>query len=146
MKLLKEGIAEVRAYYPNIPNKQFDSLIRLDPTFDETKDKVGTYGKWILNLYQKNGNIDVWHITDLLRNFERNKRFLKNKDIMSFKSMEEVEEYLADEDSYNSESARQKLRAARTAEKNVDLNKEAKTIYTSPHWSIAITHKVQRYS
>ena len=136
MRILFEGIADVKAYYPNIPDKQFDSLIRLDPTFDEAKDRVGTYGKWILNLYNKNGQVDVWHITDLLSNFERNKKFLKNKDIMSFKSMEEVETYLADEESYNSETARQKLRATRAASKNVDLNKEAKAIYTSPHWSI----------
>lgn len=136
MKLLYEGIEDVRRYYPDIPTRQFDYLIRLDPTFDESRDRVGTYGRWILNLFLKNGNIDVWHITDLLNNFERNKRFLKNKNIMSFKSMEEVDEYLADEDSYNSASARQRLRAARTAEKNVDLEKESKIIYDSPHWSI----------
>lgn len=138
MKLLYEGIAEVKSYYPNIPDKQFDSLIRLDPTFDENKDRVGTYGKWILNLYQKNKQIDVFHITDLLRNFERNKRFLKNKDIMSFKSIDEVETYLADENSYNSETARQRLRAARNAAKNVDLSKETKTILDNEHWSVVI--------
>ena len=75
MKLLYEGIKDVRRYYPDIPTRQFDYLIRLDPTFDESRDRVGTYGRWILNLFLKNGNIDVWHITDLLNNFERNKRF-----------------------------------------------------------------------
>ena len=138
MKLLYEGIAEVKSYYPNIPDKQFDSLIRLDPTFDENKDRVGTYGKWILNLYQKNKQVDVFHITDLLRNFERNKRFLKNKDIMSFKSMDEVEAYLTDENSYNSETARQRLRATRNSVKNIDLSKETKTILDNEHWSVII--------
>ena len=136
MHILYEGIDDVRVYYPKITDKQFDFLIRLDPTFDESKDKVGTYGKWILTLYQRDNQIDVFHITDLLRNFERNKRFLKNKDIMSFKSMEEVETYLADENSYNSETARQKLRATRNASKNVDLSKESKTIFDSGHWSV----------
>lgn len=138
MKLLYEGIAEVKSYYSDIPDKQFDSLIRLDPTFDENKDRVGTYGKWILNLYQKNKQVDVFHITDLLRNFERNKRFLKNKDIMSFKSMDEVEAYLTDENSYNSETARQRLRATRNSVKNIDLSKETKTILDNEHWSVII--------
>ena len=51
--LLMEDIDAVKRQYPKIEDEDFDRLIRLDPTFKEGKDSVGTYGKWILNLFNK---------------------------------------------------------------------------------------------
>lgn len=51
---LLEDIAAVREHYPSIDDETFDKLIRLDPTFKENVDRVGTYGKWLLDLYKKN--------------------------------------------------------------------------------------------
>ena len=44
-ELLVEGIKEVQAKYPNIEESKFYQLIKLDPTYKDGVDSVGTYGK-----------------------------------------------------------------------------------------------------
>ena len=41
-KLLLETIADVKRLYPQIEDQDFNRLIRLDPTFNPTRDSVGT--------------------------------------------------------------------------------------------------------
>lgn len=55
-RLLNEDIDAVRKQYSYVPAEDFDKIIRLDPTFDENRDSVGKYGKWLLGLYNK-GNV-----------------------------------------------------------------------------------------
>ena len=47
---LIEGINEVKKYFPLISDNDFNRLIQLDPTYTGG-DELGTYGKWILGLY-----------------------------------------------------------------------------------------------
>ena len=47
---LIEGIEDVKKYFPKIPSDKFNELIALDPTYTGG-DELGTYGKWILGLY-----------------------------------------------------------------------------------------------
>ena len=44
-EFLLEDIAAVREHYPSIDDDTFNKLIRLDPTFKENVDRVGTYGR-----------------------------------------------------------------------------------------------------
>lgn len=107
--ILNEDIEGMKKYYPNISDDDFMSYIKLDPTY-KGGNNAGTYGKWILGLADKGKLTNVGHIRDLLNRFEENKKYLINKDIMSYKSLEDVDAMLNDENSYKEQSHRQKVR------------------------------------
>lgn len=136
--LLLEDINAVRKNYPKISDKDFDRIIRLDPTFKEGKDSVGTYGKWLLSLFNKGKLTNEGHAYDLLSRFEEDKKNLKNKDIGKFKSLEEVDEYLNDDDNYKTLSHRQEVRARQKDRKNADLGNEAELVYEDSDWEVWI--------
>ena len=135
---LTEDIAAVRKNYPKISDEDFDRLIKLDPTYREGSNSVGTYGKWILNLFNK-GNLDnEGHVFDILTRFEENKKNLKNKDIGKFKTLEELDDYLNDEDNYKSLSNRQVTRQNQNARRNADLGNEAEKVFDGSKWEVWI--------
>ena len=134
--ILTEDIAAVRKNYPNISDDDFDRLIRLDPTFVEGKDSVGTYGKWILTLFNKGKLDNEGHVKDVLTRFESEKKNLKNKDIGQFKSLEDVDAYLDDDDNYKSLSHRQEVRQRQNARKNADIENEAEKVYEDSKWEV----------
>ena len=138
--LLTEGIDDVRKFYPSIEKADFDRIIRLDPTFRSDKDKVGTYGKWLLNLFKANKLDNEGHVRDLLTRFEEVKNQLKNKDIMKYKSLEEVDEMLDDENSYKDLSARQKLRQTQNAVRATSLDEDATLVYEDSTWKVWTPH------
>lgn len=70
--------------------------------------------------------------------FEDNKKFLKNKDIGQFKSLEDLEAYLNNEDNYNDATARQKLRDTQKARHNADIATEAEHVFSGEGWDIYI--------
>lgn len=93
---LFEDIAAVKKYYPNIPDDTFMQLIALDPTYTG-KDSVGKYGKWLLNLYNR-GKIsesDFEEIPDLLNQFTTYRNRIQNKDLNSYKTLDDLAEILA---------------------------------------------------
>ena len=71
-------------------------LISLDPTYKEGSNFTGDYGVWILDKYLKYHNqnkIDVfdrYDITQLLNDFINVKQSLPNKDIGSYKTLEDL--------------------------------------------------------
>lgn len=89
---LHEDIDAVRKYYPNIPDDIFMKLIALDPTFKQGRNSVGTYGKWILNLYKKNAISEdqFEEVSALLRQFETYKQRLQNRDINAYKTLDDL--------------------------------------------------------
>ena len=133
---LVEDIAAVKKNYPKISDEDFDRVIRLDPTFVEGKDSVGTYGKWLLNLFNKGKLDNEGHVKDVLTRFEGNKKYLKNKDIGQFKSLEDVDEYLNDNENYKDKSHRQEVRDRQKDRKNVDLEDEALVVYKDNLWTV----------
>ena len=142
MKFLRlfEDIDAVRKNYPKIKKDDFDRLIALDPTYNPNRDSVGTYGKWILNLFNK-GKLDREnHVTDILNRFEDSKKQLKNKDINTFKSIEDLDDYLNDDSNYNELSNRQKLRKTQTEVRQTELGKEAELIFSNENWEVWIPH------
>ena len=93
---LLEDIAAVREHYPSIDDETFDKLIRLDPTFKENVDRVGTYGKWLLDLYKKTNKIPDESIKELLTTFNKTKNHLPidKRDINKYKSIEDLKNML----------------------------------------------------
>jgi hypothetical protein len=66
---------------------------------------------------------------DALKRFEDNKKYLKNKDINKFKSVQEIDTYLNDENNYNELSRSQVVRQHRRDKQKVDLGNEAELVY-----------------
>ena len=107
-----EDIATVKKYYPNISDDIFMQLIELDPTY-KGNDSVGKYGKWLLNLYNKGklSNSEFKDIPDLLNQFTIYRNRSQNKDLNSYKSLQDLSDILAtvvDDDSMLTD--RQKVR------------------------------------
>ena len=140
LAILEEDIEAMKPHYPNIPDKRFQSIIELDPTYKKGSDNAGTYGKWLLGLANKNGGRvdDEEYITDVLNKFEENKKFLKNRDIMRFKTIYDVNDYLNDESNYKEESARQKLRRVQNFVRKTDLIKDANKVFDGNDWVVYI--------
>ena len=136
--LLTEDIDSMKQYYQNIPDDRFQYFIELDPTYKKGSTNAGTYGKWILTLANRtNGVIEnEGHVTDVLKEFEDVKNRLKSKDIMRFKSVNELQNYLDDTDNYTELSDRQKLRQIQKTVRNTDLDKEAEIVYKDEDWTI----------
>lgn len=92
--LLLEDIEEVytKYYAKDFDRETFDKLIAADPTFKAGSNKLGTYGKWILNIAKKTNG---WHYDDffdLLTKFNevKNKLPQDHRDIMRVKSLDEL--------------------------------------------------------
>ena len=134
--ILVEGIDDSRKYYPNISDEDFNRIIRLDPTTNIQRDKLGSYSKWLLTLFQKGKLDNEEHVTDLLSRFESEKNHLVNKDIMRYKSLEEVDAMLNDENSYKSLTDRQKLRQIQTAVKKTNVSNDAELVYEDNDWQV----------
>ena len=135
-ELLNEDIESMKKYFPNIPDEQFQSLIELDPTYTPGSKNAGTYGRWILTLANKGKLNNIGHVKDLLTRFNDESKYLKNKDIMRYKTMDEVEDMLNNEDSYKEQSHRQEVRDRQKARKNADLENEAKKVYEDSNWEV----------
>lgn len=112
MIYLSEDIVGMMKQYPNIPEDKFRELIALDPTYGG-RDKLGKYGKWILNLYNKGSltDSDLSDVTPLLNQFSTYRNRVENTDLFAYKSLDELAEVLAsvvEDDSMLTD--RQKLR------------------------------------
>ena len=138
--ILLETIADSREYYPNISDNDFNRIIALDPTFKREKDKLGNYGKWLLSLFSKGQLQNEGHVKDLLNRFESVKNNLKQRDIMRYKSLEEVDNMLNNEDSYKDLSKRQELRQVQKAVHRTNVNKEASKVFEDSKWEVWVPH------
>ena len=109
---LLETLEDIKKYYPRIPDDIFKQLIELDPPY-RGNDSAGKYGKWLLNLYNK-GNLpeeSFDEVTPLLNQFTTYRNRIQNKDLNSYKSLDDLADILAsvvDDDSML--TPRQKVR------------------------------------
>lgn len=128
--IITESIEDIKKKYPDIDDDLFDRLVAYDPTFDRNRDKLGTYGKWILDKYRAGTltEVDFGHIEDCLKRFDDNKNHLVEKDIYKFKTLDEVDKYLNDEDSYKDLTHRQEVRQRQKARHDVDLSEESEYV------------------
>lgn len=75
------------------------------------------------------------HITDILRDFEDKKASLPNKDIGQFKSIEELENTLANT-ALPELSDRQKQRRTHNEVRRTNIVEEAELVYEDNKWEI----------
>ena len=135
MKRLTEDIAAVMKNYPKIPEDVFYQIIKLDPTYKDGSNSVGTYGKWLLNLFNKKvlKKEDFYKVPDYLKEFESKKRWMTNKDIGQFKSLGDLAQAL--ENTQEGElSQNQKNRQFKKEIKQADLN--ADLVYEDDKWEV----------
>lgn len=139
--VLIEDIAAVKKQYSHIPEEDFDKIIRLDPTFDENRDSVGKYGKWLLGLYKKDNPLNTPGATTFLQMYDEVKKDPSKKiekDIGKFKSFRELYDAISNAEDVEL-SDRQKLRR-RQADQNYDIVYEDSdwTIYVPNTWEASV--------
>ena len=124
-KYLIEDIATVKAHYPEIEDDTFFELLNLDPTFKKGEDRVGTYGKWLLNLYKRTKKIPDEKVTSLLKDFDSKKRNLpiENRNIDKFKTVDDLENLLNSTEIELTKSQKNKL--VRKEIRNTNIVKDA---------------------
>ena len=140
--ILTEDLDTMLKYYNNLQNWDKQELLKFltkDPTWNNDKEQ-GQYSKWILDKLNRKllDNSHLGHLNDVLKRFEDNKKNLKNKDINKFKSIQEIDAYLNDDNSYNELSHSQIVRQHRRDKQKADLNNEAALIYEDSDWEIWI--------
>ena len=95
---ITDDINSVKSLFPDIQEEKFNELIKLDPTYRDGSNSLGTYGKWILNLYKK-GNLkeeDFYKVPEYLQEFEKKKKAIQNKDINYYKSLPDLARLLSE--------------------------------------------------
>ena len=146
--ILQETIADVKKYYPNIPDDIFMELIALDPTYTG-KDSVGKYGKWLLNLFNR-GKIaenDFEEIPELLNQFTTYKNRIQNKDLNAYKTLDDLAETLAsviDDMSMLTPSQKTKfLKRVKSGKITVDKSDDFEIVLDTPNFVVYVpnTHE-----
>lgn len=146
---LFEDIDAVKKYYPKIDDSVFMTLIQLDPTYRDGSNSLGKYGKWILNLYNKGAisEDDFGEITPLLNQFTTYRNRIKNKDLNSYKTLDDLDAVVSavvDDDSMLSD--RQKLRFKKNLKAGrieTGAQNDYSTDYEDRYWVVYIpnTHE-----
>ena len=91
-------------------------------------------------MFQKGNLKNEGHVKDILTRFDKEKKNLKNKDIMTYKSLEDLDNALNDEESYQDQTDRQKLRKTQDAVRKSDLSKDAEKVHEDSDWEVWIPH------
>lgn len=98
-------------YYSQIPEETFRQIVSADPTYNvEKPDKMGKFGKWLLNLYQKGAlkNEDLYKAKDYLSTFVKFNTKINQKDINKYSSLPElyktIEPFIANPEQSTSKS------------------------------------------
>lgn len=133
--LLYEDIESVKRQYSHVPDDEFEEIIRLDPTFDESRNSVGKYGKWLLGLYNKDNPLQYNSNTvfELLKEYDKYKNDRKyeiEKDINKFKSLADMTR--ANADVKNAELSNRQLVRERQKNKDYDI------VYQDEDWAIFV--------
>ena len=123
-------------YYSNIPQDIFQEIISADPTYNTEKpNKMGKYGKWLLGIYLK-GNLkteDLYKATQYLQTFVKFNGKIEQKDIMKYKSLQElysvVEPFISNPD-----------QAATKSEEVRKIKEGAEKVYEDNKWMVIVPH------
>ena len=149
IRLLYEDIAAVQKYYPNIPNDTFMQLISLDPTYRDGSNSLGKYGKWILNLFNR-GKItenDFDEVTPLLNQFITYRNRIINKDLNSYKTLQDLSDVLGqviDDDSMLTPNQKNKfLKKVKSGKVKSDKSNDYDVVLDTPNFTVYVpnTHE-----
>lgn len=121
-------------YYTNIPQDDFNKIVSSDPTWNREKpNKMGKYGKWLLNLYTKKRLKieDLYKAKEYLSVFTKYINVIEVNDINKYKSLPElygaISEYIE-----NPGTATSKQDAVRK------IKEDADKVYEDNKWLIII--------
>lgn len=123
-------------YYTQIPQEIFQQIVSADPTYNPQKpNKMGKYAKWLLAIYQK-GNLkteDLYKATEYLRIFIKFNGKIEQKDIMKYKSLQDV---------YNviQPFLQNPQQAATKAEEVRQIKEGAEKVYEDEKWMVIVPH------
>lgn len=145
---LQEDITAVKKYYPNISDDTFMELIALDPTYTG-KDSVGKYGKWLLNLYNRGklSEEQFKEIPALLNQFTTYRNRVQNKDLNSYKTIDDLAEILVsvvDDMSMLTPSQKTKfLKRVKSGKIQVDKSNDYDVVLETPNFIVYVpnTHE-----
>lgn len=123
-------------YYSNIPQDIFQQIISADPTYNSDKpNKMGKFGKWLLGIYLKD-NLkieDLYKATQYLQTFIRYSGKIEQKDIMKYKSLQElytvVEPFISNPE-----------QTATKAEEIRKVKEGAEKVYEDEKWMVIVPH------
>lgn len=97
LKHLNEGLDDIynKYYAQAIPEREvFNRIIAIDPTYKPDKDKMGSYGQWLLNLYKRGEDLfsEEKEFKDqlLIFNTTKNKLPQDKRDISRIKTLKEL--------------------------------------------------------
>jgi len=123
-------------YYSQIPEETFRQIISADPTYNvEKPDKMGKFGKWLLNLYQKGAlkNEDLYKAKDYLSTFVKFNAKINQKDINKYSNLPElykaIEPFIA-----NPEQSTSKSDEVRK------IKEGAQKVYEDAKWLVIVPH------
>lgn len=127
-------------YYSNIPEDEFQQIIQSDPTWREDKpDKMGKYGKWLLNLYKQNKlkNEDLYKAKDYLSYFVKYYNKVSEKDINKISDLPSLYNIIQQfkEASDNGEEI-----ATSKSDEVRKIKKDAEKFYEDDTWLVVIPH------
>lgn len=146
--VLIETLEDIKKYYPNIDDDTFMELIALDPTYTG-KDSAGKYGKWLLNLYNRGklSKTDFGEVTPLLNQFKIYRNRIQNKDLNSYKTLDELAETLAsviNDMSMLTPSQKTKfLKRVKSGKITVDKSDDFEIVLDTPNFTVYVpnTHE-----
>lgn len=123
-------------YYSQIPEETFRQIVSADPTYNvEKPDKMGKFGKWLLNLYQKGAlkNEDLYKAKDYLSTFVKFNAKINQKDINKYSSLPElyktIEPFIS-----NPEQSTSKSDEVRK------IKEGAQKVYEDAKWLVIVPH------
>ena len=90
IRIYDESLEATQEKFKDIPQDTIVELLKLNPMYRE--GNVDNTGRWILNLY-KNNNLkkeDFYKVPEVLEKFEKNKKYLKQKDLNQYKTLPQL--------------------------------------------------------
>jgi hypothetical protein len=126
-------------YYSKIPKEDFFTLVKTDPTYDESKpQKMGIYTKWIIAQYKRGNFIaeDAYKLKDALYVFHKFNSQMEIKDINKFKNPSDLYDVT---DPYQDKKSNSELEAI--------AKKGAERLYEDKEWLIIspLTYEASLY-
>ena len=123
-------------YYSQIPEETFRQIVSADPTYNvEKPDKMGKFGKWLLNLFQKGAlkNEDLYKAKDYLSTFVKFNAKINQKDINKYSSLPElyktIEPFIANPGQSTSKSDEVRK-----------IKEGAQKVYEDAKWLVIVPH------
>ena len=129
------SIKRLKEMFPKIEEEDFETVLKSDPTYNNSTTESGKYGRWLLSLFNKNNlkKEDLYKAKEYLEKFDKKKAKFSNKDINAYKNLPDL--YKAIEETEAKEPTKSELK--RNVQRT-DLDKEAELFMETENFKIYI--------